>query len=324
MKKILYPLFAFFISTTTFGQSEDVDNFINDILLIAGEFSAPAADGVGFQAGAGWFSSASTLEKWDLRFSLHGNALLIPSERKSFRVTNSDLKLLELQNSESANLPTAFGGVNNEVLSGTINFLGEEIPVEFDAIDGIGRDFVPHAFVQLAVGVGAGTEVTVRAMPEVTIDGVTATTYGLGAKHNLSQYFNPYYQEGIQVALGLAYSKLKVDYAFTPQGAEGIVLLDEIDVDANSILAEFMASKSWGLFEVFGAAGIMSSNFQYTFGGNGQYLGEVNNQVDTLEDSIFQFKGDLGFNVSYSRFRLSTVATLGQFFNINMGLAVDF
>ena len=41
---------------------------------------------------------------------------------------------------------------------------------------------VPHAFVQAAVGLPYGTEVTVRAMPEVTIDGVKASTYGIGIK----------------------------------------------------------------------------------------------------------------------------------------------
>ena len=322
MKKIFYILFSFFLSAPAFGQTEEVNYFIDDIMLMAREFSDPAADGAAFQAGAGWFSSARALEKWDLRLSLHGNALIIPSERKTFRISNSELKLLQVQGSETTNLPTAFGGISNEVLGGTINFLGQDIPVDFEAIDGIGRDYVPHAFFQAAVGVSAGTEITFRAMPKVTIDGVAATTYGIGAKHNLSQYINPYYQEGVQVALGVAYSKLKVEYGFESQGAEGIVLLDRIDVDADLLMAELMASKNWGFFELFGAAGIMNSNFNYTFGGAGQYLDEVNTQVDKLEDLTFQFKGDIGFNFHYNRFRFSAIGSLGDFFNVNLGLGV--
>ena len=302
------------------AQTEDVNNFIDDILLIAGRFSDPAADGVGYQASAGWFSSGSSLEKWDFRVSVHGNGLLLPSKKKSFGISNSELKLLEIEGAENAEIPTAFGGASAEIFTGNINFMGQDIPVSFDAIDGIGRDYVPHAFVQAAVGVSAGTEITVRAMPSVTIDGVTASTYGIGVKHNLSQYFNRYYEDGVQVALAAAYSKLVVEYEFDPQGAEGIVMLDQIDVDANLFMAEFLASKRWNNFELFGAAGIMSSNFDYTFGGTGEYVGEVNNQVDQLEDSLFQFKGDVGFNLFYKQLRFTTIGTVGEFFNLNLGL----
>ena len=323
MKILFCFLFTIFLASQASAQNDEINNYIDDILLIAGEFSAPAAEGAGYQASAGWFSSATALEKWGLRFSVHGNALMVPSKKKSFNIRNSDLKLLRIEGSESANLPTAFGGVNSIMLLGSIPFNGQEIPANFDAIDGIGRDYIPHAFVQLAVGVGAGTEVTVRAMPKVTIDGVTASNYGLGVKHNLTQYFNPYnFENSFQVALGVAYSKLVVEYGFQPQGAEGIVLLDQIDVDADLLMAEIIASKSWGNFEPFAAVGIMNSNFKYEFGGIGNYLQDVNTQVDKLEDALFQFKGDLGFNFHYDRFRLSAMGTVGEFFNANIGLHV--
>ena len=158
-------------------------------------------------------------------------------------------------------------------------------------------------------------------MPKVTIDGVAASTYGMGVKHNLSQYFDYNYPEDFQFALGASYSKLTVGYAFDPTGAEGLILLDEIDVDANLFMAEVIGSKNWGLFEIFAAAGAMNSSFSYTFGGTGQ-VDLVNAQVDTLEDSIIQFKGDLGFNVHFDRFRLSVMGTVGEFFNANLGLHV--
>ena len=324
MKKLIYFLFAILLAAPATAQSGDVDKFIDDILFIAEEFSAPAADGAGIQAAAGWFNSAAALEKWDFRISVHGNALMIPSKTKSFDLSNNNLQLLKIQGAENASLPTAFGGVSNVILSGNINFMGQEVPVNFDAIDGIGRDYIPHAFVQAAVGVSRGTEVTVRAMPKVTIDGVAASTYGLGIKHSLSQYFNRYnFENRIQVAIGAAYSKLNVDYDFKPQGAQGIVLLDQITVDADLLMAELIASKKWDFFEPFAAVGIMNSSFDYNFGGTGEYLGEVNNQVNTLEDSIFQIKGDLGFNLHFSPFKISAMGTVGEFFNANIGVHIS-
>ncbi len=60
-------------------------------------------------------------------------------------------------------------------------------------------------------------------MPKVTIDGVAASTYGMGVKHNLSQYFGYNYPEDFQLALGASYSKLTVEYAFDPTWAEGLI-----------------------------------------------------------------------------------------------------
>ena len=322
MKKIyLFLLFIIVSGSAAFAQN-DVSDFIDDVLFLGGNFSEPAADGAAYQASAGWFSSASPLEKWDFRISLHGNALFVPEDKKSFNLSNADLKILKIDGAESATLPTAFGGGSSVTLSGEIEFNGQTIPVDkFQAIEGIGRDYVPHAFLQVAVGVSAGTEVTLRAMPEVAIDGVTASTYGVGAKHSLSQYFSNSYPENFQLAIGASYSKLKVGYDFEPKGAEGVVILDKIDVDANLFMAELIGSKKWGVFEVFGAAGAMNSNFGYTFGGTGQ-IDSVNSEVDSLEDSKMQFKGDLGFNLHFGRFRISTMATVGEFLNANLGLHV--
>ncbi|MHA6281396.1 DUF6588 family protein [Salinimicrobium sp. CAU 1759] len=323
MKKLLISFFVFLAFHVNVLAQDDVADFIDDILVLGGNFSEPAAEGAGYQASAGWFSSAIPLEKWKFRVSLHGNALFVSSDKKNFNLSNSDLRLLNIDGAENVTLPTAFGGGSPVTFSGEINFNGEVIPVNgLEAIEGIGRNYVPHAFLQAAVGVSAGTEVTVRVMPELTIDGVTASTYGLGAKHNLNQYFGYVYPEDFQVAFGASYSKLIVGYEFEPKGAEGLVVLDEIDVDANLFMAEIIGSKKWGLFEVFAAAGAMNSQFSYTFGGTGQ-VDLVNAEVDSLEDSKIQFKGDFGFNLYYDRFRLSAMGTVGEFFNANLGLHVS-
>ena len=320
MKKF-YSFLFLFLPLSILAQTDD-KLFVADMLTIAENFSQPAADAAGYQASAGWFSSALPLEKWDFRISLHGNALFVPSDKKTFSLSNADLKLLEIEGAESAELPTAFGGRSEFKFVGDINYAGQDIPVDFNAIDGIGRDYVPHAFLQVAVGVSAGTEITVRAMPEVTIDGVTASTYGVGAKHSLSQYFGYNYPEDFQLALGVAYSKLNVDYEYDPVDVEGLLTLDMITVDADLFMAEVIGSKRWSFFELFGAAGAMNSNFKYEMGGNGILLPQVNTEVDRIEDSQMQFKGDVGFNLYFGRFRLSSMATLGDFFNANVGLHV--
>lgn len=320
--RFILPLLLLIFSTSAIAQN-DVDNFIDDMLIIAGNFSEPAVEGAAYQAAAGWWSSAATLEAWEVRLSLHGNMLFIPEEKKTFELSNSDLALLEFVEGTSADLPTAFGGNTTMVFRGEISVLGTSQEFTFDAIDGIDRSTVPHAFLQATIGLPRGTELTLRAMPSVTINDVTASNYGVGLKHNFNQYFRFNDPGSVQFSAGLAYSKLNVEYEFEPKGAPGIVMLDIINVDADLFLLEGMASKRWEILEVFGAVGVMNSKFNYTMGGSGAFLGEVNNQLDSLEGSQTQFKGDIGINLHWDRFRLSTIATVGDFFNANLGLHVS-
>lgn len=320
--KISSLLFLLLLSApVTFAQQEeDIDLFIEDMLTLAGNFSQPAAEGVGYQAGAGWFSSAANLEPWEFRVSVHGNALFVPSEKKEFAISNSRLRLLEIEGAQNVNVPTAFGGYTGTYFTGEINTGVSSSTVRFKAFDGVDRDYIPHAFVQAAVGLPRGTELTVRAMPEVTIDGVTASTFGAGLKHNFSQYFSYNEPESFQLAAALAYSKLNVDYAFTAIEVEDVLMMNEISVDANLWMLEAIGSKRWGAFELFAAVGATSSDFEYIMGGGGLFLPLVNSEIKSLADNVTQFKGDVGFNIHVGKFRLSTMATLGEFFNANLGL----
>lgn len=327
MKKLIFPLSFFMMSAVLHSQEQrsETERFISDVLILAENFAQPAADAVGYQASAGWFSSAETMDAWEFKIGIHGNALFIPQKKETFSIKNSELSLLQIESAESANVPTAFGGATDVFYAGAItNPLNsnDEIPIRFMAFEGIGRSYVPHAFLQATVGLPRGTEVTLRAMPEVTIDGVTASTYGAGIKHNITQYFRNNQPESFQLAGGLAYSRLNVEYGFEPIDVEQFLVMDLIDVDANLWMLEAIGSKRWGNYELFGAAGVALSDFSYEMGGSGILLPTVNTEIDKLEDSQSQLKADLGFNFYYNRFRVSAMATLGEFINANIGLQV--
>lgn len=329
-KSLSIIFLAFFASSFAKVQAqENTDLFIADMLTLADNFARPASNGAAYQASAGWFSSAKSLEKWDFRFSVHGNALFVPEEKKTFNLSNTDLQLLEIENAQTAQLPTAFGSNTDVYFSGEVTFFNpisgemENRQVRFRGFEGINRDYIPHAFLQLAVGLPYDTELTVRAMPQVTIDDVTASTFGLGLKHSLSQYFidEP---EGFQLAAAIAFSKFNVEYGFEAIQVEDLVLMDMINVDADLWMLEAIGSKRWGVFEAFAAAGIANSNFNYEMGGGGPALVTVNTELKKLGDTEAKFKGDLGFNLHFGKFRFSAMGTAGKYFNANLGLHVRF
>lgn len=318
MKRSIFYLSSllFLVSSVVKAQDTERQLIIGDLLLLTDNFAQPASNGAAYQASAGWFSSATPVDEWKVRVSVHGNALFVPTSKKTFTVSNSQLQALNIQGAQNARVPTAFGTSSDVVFQGEY----QGYPFEFQAFEGINRDYVPHAFVQAAVGLPYGTEVTVRAMPEVTIDGVDASTYGIGVKHSLSQYFRYNRPDDFKLAVGLAYTKFKVAYDFTPVDIQ-IATLDLIDVNADLWMLEAIGSRRYGDFEVFGALGATSSAFDYTMDGTGDAgLKEINTALKTLGDSEVQFKGDIGFNLYFGRFRVSTMATAGKFFNANLGL----
>jgi len=96
--------------------------------------------------------------------------------------------------------------------------------------------------------------------------------------------------------------------------------LNRIDVNADLWLLQGLVSKLYGDFEVFGAMGITSSNFDYSMGGGGALLPTLNDELGTLGGNDVNFKADLGFNYYIGNIKISSAFTAGSFFNANLGL----
>ncbi|MFV8224869.1 DUF6588 family protein [Christiangramia aquimixticola] len=295
------------------AEGEDI---INDLLFLADGFASPASESAAYQATASWFTSARALDPWKVDISIHGNGLFVPSSKKEFTVGNGDFRNLTISGDRGARIPTAFGGSSTVMFDG--QFMGDDF--SFQAIEGIDKGALFYPFAQVSVGLPYGFQVGLRALPEVEIDGTNFSTYGIGLKHNFGQYFRFNREDDLQIAAILAYDIFDVKYAFDEISIPNLVNLNFIDVNAGVWMAEVMASKKYENFEIFGALGVAQSDFEYEFGGDGAALSLVNSSVATLNDKEAQFKGDIGFNLYFDSFKISTMATAGKFLNLNIGL----
>ncbi len=316
-------MLGFYIfSGAIYSQGNDVDLFIQDMLFLADGFASPASNSAVYQGTAGWFTSAESLDEWKVDVSMHVNALFVPSSKKEFTINNNDFKILSIMGGDSgAILPTAFGGNTNVQFEGELDYLGQTIQIEnFDAIDGLDKGTLIYPFAQVSVGLPFETEVGIRVLPEMEVDGSKFSTYGIALKHNFSQYFRFNEKEDLQLAGIISYNIFDVKYEFDPVTVPEIVQLNIIDVSADLLMAELMASKRYENFEIFGALGVAQSDFAYKFHGSGVGLPLINQELVSLNNKEAQFKGDIGFNLYFNKFKISTMATAGNFFNINMGL----
>jgi hypothetical protein len=120
------------------AQNDQQTLLVNDMLKVAENFASPGAEGAALQSSAGWFTSASTLDKWKFEVSLHGNALFVPSAKQKKLSNNRDFSILRFRGSDNALLPTVYGGETDAVFEGQI--FGQNF--SFDAIDGLGKEIL--------------------------------------------------------------------------------------------------------------------------------------------------------------------------------------
>ncbi len=319
MKNILLwlPVFIILGVNYSFAQENQQTLLVNDLLRVAENFASPGAEGAALQSSAGWFTSAQTMDKWKFEVSLHANALFVPSAKQKKLSNNRDFNILRFRGSENALLPTVYGGNTDAVFEGEI--FGQNF--SFDAIDGLGKEILIHPYPQVTMGLPYSTEVAVRYLPSIIFDGVGFSTYGIGFKHNFTQYFERKFDpQNFQFAAVATYSNFKVDYGFTQLSIPGFVALDRIDVNADLWLFQVMGSKLYNTFEVFGGLGLTSSNFDYQLDGTGSALPPINQALGGIKGSGTKFKGDVGFNYYFSNFKISTMFTASNFFNANLGI----
>ncbi len=307
-----------FMSYNSLNAQNEVDNIVQDMLVIADNFASPGAEGAAIQSSAGWFSSASTLDKWKFEVSVHGNGLFVPKAKQNALITNGrDITFLNVKGNNNALIPTVYGGETNVEFE--LLFQGQSF--SFDAIDGLNKQILIHPFPQVTMGLPYSTEIAVRFLPSIVIDDVGFGTFGVGLKHNLTQYyerrFNP---EDFQLALVATYSNFKVDYAFTEISVPVILQLNRIDVNADLWFFQVLASRLYSNFEVLGGMGVTASQFDYKMGGDGAALPQLNKEIGGISGNATKFKGDVGFNYYYNNFKFSSMITASNFFNVNIGV----
>ena len=306
------------MSTSTIkAQSiDDVEAVVSDLITLSQLYINPAAEGVSYQASAGWYTSAKKKDKWTLELSIQGRALVLPKKFGTFSINQSQLQNLSILTSDqNVKLPTAIGGTDILELEGTID--GNVF--RFDAPEGIDEDFLSHVNLQAALTVWKGTTLIARISPKIKIKDATYNTFGFGVHHNLSQWF---LKEDSNFSFGalVAYSKFNLENSFSPINVN-IGNLNSVSVEGDSFNYQLTASQQINKFSVFAGLGFISSAFDYEVGGEGELVLLVLNEVLNNESNTnSEFKIDLGVDYKISDFSINGMLTFGRFSNLTLGL----
>jgi hypothetical protein len=314
-------LFSFFNFHQTNAQN-DVENVLTDILFILDGFNNPATEASVMQTGAGWFHTATSLDKYKATVSLGISGLPFPANKKNFTVRNSDFINLDIRDGDQASIPTTLGGRGRSFFDFDI----DGTTYEFQAFSGLNSDFFALPYVQGQIGLWQETEVTLRVVPEVTIGKSSYAVYGIGLKHSLSQYIFKE-RRPVDIAIYTNYNltdlNLKYDEPLDLEpsdGGEPLAIIDGSLIDFHSINTGIVVSKDINKWTFSGALNYNRSWVDYSLTGERSLFFDLFNDVlTTLSDTQHSFKADLGAAYQLSpKWNVNSQLSAGQFVNLNI------
>ena len=318
----LFPIIAAAQNT----YLDDVEDFLTDMLLLSNKYVSPAAEAAVYQSTGSWYSSAKSIDLYQVDLSLHINALPVSNAQKSFTVSDSDFIVLDIRDTESAQVPTALGGDTSVFY----DFILGEDNYELQTFEGAKQQVFYYPYLQGSIGLWGQTELTLQYVPEVQIDDSGYQTFGGAIKHNISQYWlgDASDTQALQVAVQVAYSLFDSKIFFdgfevtsTDQDQDALAIINSLTVDANAFTGQLIASKRINKFEFVGALAVSANQFSYTMGGEGDFLlGLLNDAFTALEDTSIMLRGNIGVNYHLDNWYLASNIAIGRFVNTNVSV----
>lgn len=324
-------LFGFLLLVLTFSNHSKAQSglgeTITDMVFILDKYVQPASDASVLQTSTGWYYEASSLELYKFNIAANISGLPFPKSKQTFQVNDTDFQNLDIRDANTASIPTALGG-NRRVF---FDFDIDGNTYEFQAIGGIGTDFFAFPNLQAQVGLWKETELSLRYGPQVKIDRSSYALYGVGVKHNVSQYL---FKEDrpIELAVIANYSLVDFNIFFdrlelaAADGSAPIAVLEGYLTDFHAVTFGTIASKQVGNWVYSGGINYNISTLDYSLvGDEGIFLDLFNSSLKVLSEKTYTFKVDAGVAYKFKYIDLySQLSTDFEFVNLNIGTAYRF
>ncbi|MBZ0180544.1 MAG: hypothetical protein K8F36_14765 [Melioribacteraceae bacterium] len=280
MKKVVLLIFFSFASfNILFGQLQEKIGLLGEKNMSG--YIQPLATSLGTAMNSATFSDADIASVWGFSFSVKGMYIFIPSDQQTFTPATPDGYNL---NSETA---TVYGD-KGAFISGPNGYLA--FP------PGINTASLPAVFPQVSASL-IGTKVMFRYMPKITLGENDYSFWGAGISHEISRYFP---MMPVDISIQALFSGLEIS--------------DFVDLSSFAVNAH--ASKSFGLFLLYGGLQYETSTLEMSY----TTIGDANNA-----DPEIQQKSDVNLSVDGDNsFRFTLGAALKvSIFSLNVDYSIS-
>ncbi|GGB86576.1 hypothetical protein GCM10007424_28330 [Flavobacterium suaedae] len=332
IKQLLVCIFALTAGKTV-AQSdievmEQMGHLINDALFFSDQYITPATDAAVYQAASGWIASPKKRELWDVSISLRTNVFFTPQSDREFTINNSDFTFFQLEEGESATVPTALGNKHQVYLSGQLG----DSEVRLETPQGINMQTVAYPYLQGAIALWGGTELIAKYSTKVKLKKSNYQVYGFGLQHNISQYFKKLEAKKLHLAAMVGYSNEEVSFNFLDiQTDYGTLGISEITGLVDTWQFQLSGSKEFGSFEVMGSFIVNTSGVEYEVGGEKGSIEEIlplqqviNTRLKEIYKTRVNYIGEAGISYKFNNFSIQSILAFGKFVNTNIAFGYSF
>ncbi len=277
MKNFIFSALCLFLSiTSTNAQLFDgIENILltstEDARILAEGYTAPLGKTLTYALNSGWASSAKTHKKLGFGLAIGGAAPFVPDADQVF--TPTGLTSLSVP---SGSLSTIFGEGGDQELNFSFSesVLGNEIEYQGKLSfpgglkDELPLETIPAPFVQASVGVVFDTDLLVRFIPTMEIQGSTFSLTGCGLKHNIMQYFGPLDKLPLNVSVLAAISKASFEYDLSDSTFGGNSSNRKMTFEADTFTIQALASIDLPVVGAFAGLGYNSGDSQFDVSGD--------------------------------------------------------
>jgi hypothetical protein len=277
MKNLILSALCLFLSiTSTNAQLFDgIENILltssEDARILAEGYTAPLGKTLTYALNSGWASSAKTHKKLGFGLAIGGAAPFVPDGDQVF--TPTGLTSLSVP---SGSLSTIFGEGGDQELNFSFSesVLGNEIEYQGKLSfrggfkDELPLETIPAPFVQASVGVVFDTDLLVRFIPTMEIQGSTFSLTGFGLKHNIMQYFGPLDKLPLNVSVLAAISKASFEYDLSDSTFGGNSSNRKMTFEADTFTIQALASIDLPVVSAFAGLGYNSGDSQFDVSGD--------------------------------------------------------
>jgi hypothetical protein len=277
MKNLIFSILTLSLSVTSVNAQlfDGIENILltstEDARILAEGYTAPIGKTLMYALNSGWATSAKTHKKLGFGLTIGGAAPFVPDVDQVF--TPTGLTSLSVP---SGSLSTVFGEGGDQELNFSFSesVLGNEIEYEGKLSfpgglkDELPLGTVPAPIVQASVGVVFDTDLLVRFIPTMEMQGSTFSLTGFGLKHNIMQYFGPLDKLPLNVSLLAAISKASFEYDLSDSTFGGNSTNRKMTFEADTFTIQALASIDLPIISAFAGLGYNAGDSQFNVSGD--------------------------------------------------------
>lgn len=292
MKDRLPMMFLFLIlAAPVFSQVEDRFGFFTEAEI--SEYARPFGTSLGMAFNSASYHSAKVADLIGFSLSLRGMLILIPDDDLTFTPS--------LPNGYSSTPTATIYGKEGAAYYGPQGFIVYP--------QGIDRSSIPVVLPQISASF-MGSEVMLRYLPSISLGSgdEELSMFGIGLKHSISRYIP---LSPVDISVQFLYNSLEITNV----------------MDISSYAFNAHASKSFGLFILYGGLQYESSTFdlEYTFTDPSNLDPQKAGQTIKVSiDGDNNFRGTLGGTLKLALIALNIDYSLGAQSVLSGGLTFEF